>query len=382
MSEAVEKIGRSFIVSIMSDKSEFQTDRNGSSPRSQMRSSGGSGAPDNIKKIDRRLTVAPMMAWTDRHCRYFHRLITPHALLYSEMITPGALLHNDPARFISFNEAEHPVALQIGGSDPDQLAEATRLGCEFRYDEINLNCGCPSERVQNNSFGACLMAEPELVADCVAAMTEAANPFGIPVTVKTRIGIDEQDSYQFVHRFISTIYEQTGCEVFILHARKAWLKGLSPKENRNIPELRYETVYQLKRDFPGLEILINGGIETWDDIALHLKQTDGVMLGRQAYHDPYSLATFEHKIYGTPIPARAEIARGMIPYIKGHIETGGRAHDVVRHMLGLYRDIPGAKRWRQVLSTAHQEGTGADIIEEAIAAVERTAMPPRRYGTD
>ncbi|HEX8414537.1 MAG TPA: tRNA dihydrouridine(20/20a) synthase DusA, partial [Sphingomicrobium sp.] len=242
----------------------------------------------------RTLSIAPMMDWTDRHCRMFHRQITRHSWLYTEMVTTGALLYGDVARHLDFNDEEHPVALQLGGSEPAALAQSARLGQRWGYDEINLNCGCPSERVQKGAFGACLMAEPQLVADCVRAMRDAVD---IDVTVKHRIGIDQQESYGFVRDFVGTIAE-AGCTTFIAHARNAILKGLSPKENREIPPLRYEVVYQLKRDFPQLEIILNGGVDSLEEIDAHLLHVDGVMLGREAYHNPFVMATFDQRYYG------------------------------------------------------------------------------------
>ncbi|HTJ93231.1 MAG TPA: tRNA dihydrouridine(20/20a) synthase DusA, partial [Pararobbsia sp.] len=248
-----------------------------------------------MKSSARRVSVAPMMDWTDRHCRYFHRLISRHTWLYTEMVTTGALLHGDVPRHLTFNEHEHPVALQLGGSEPADLAKCATLGEQWGYDEINLNCGCPSERVQRGAFGACLMAEPQLVADCVKAMRDVVS---IPVTVKHRIGIDDVSEYSFVRDFVGTIAD-AGCEVFIVHARNAILKGLSPKENREIPPLKYEYAYQLKRDFPSLDISINGGIQSLDEVEQHLEHVDGVMLGREAYHNPYLLAGVDARFYGS-----------------------------------------------------------------------------------
>ncbi|HTN66224.1 MAG TPA: tRNA dihydrouridine(20/20a) synthase DusA [Burkholderiaceae bacterium] len=302
----------------------------------------------------RRLAVAPMMDWTDRHCRVFHRQITRHTWLYTEMVTTGALLHGDLPRHLDFNQEEHPVALQLGGSEPAELAKSAKLGEQWGYDEINLNCGCPSERVQKGAFGACLMMEPQLVADCVKAMRDAV---GIDVTVKHRIGIDQGDSYDFVRDFIGVLAD-AGCRTFIVHARNAILKGLSPKENREIPPLRYEWVYRLKRDFPQLEIIINGGIKTLAEIDAHLQQVDGVMLGREAYHNPYLMAAFDQRYYGdSSMPkSRAEVLQALQPYIETQLArarqagTGPKLNSMTRHMLGLTAGMPGARAFRQMLS--------------------------------
>ena len=305
----------------------------------------------------RRLSVAPMMDWTDRHCRMFHRQISRHTWLYTEMVTTGAIIHGDKSRHLDFNEEEHPVALQLGGSEPDDLAISAKLGEQWGYDEINLNCGCPSERVQRGAFGACLMAEPALVADCVKAMRDAVT---IDVTVKHRIGIDEIDSYDFVRDFVG-IVSQAGCKTFIVHARNAVLKGLSPKENREIPPLRYERAYQLKKDFPELEIIINGGIKEISEIDEHLLHVDGVMLGRQAYHHPYLLATFDERYYGDTASTRSrdEILHAMLPYIQTQLAIGGpRLNSITRHMLGLMAGLPGARAFRQRLSDSKQLASG------------------------
>ena len=293
-----------------------------------------------------------MMDWTDRHCRLFHRQITRHTWLYTEMVTTGALVYGDVERHLRFNEEEHPVALQLGGSDPADLATSARLGQQYGYDEINLNCGCPSERVQKGAFGACLMAEPQLVADCVKAMRDAVS---IDVTVKHRIGIDKNEEYGFVRDFVGTVAD-AGCATFIVHARNAILKGLSPKENREIPPLKYDMAYQLKRDFPQLEIIINGGIKTPDEIALHLAHVDGVMLGREAYHNPYSMATYDARFYGddTPVKSRDEVLAAMIAYIGSQLaQHAGRVmklNAITRHMLGLMAGLPGARAFRQTMS--------------------------------
>ena len=321
----------------------------------------------------RRLSVAPMMDWTDRHCRYFHRQITRYTWLYTEMVTTGAIIHGDQPRHLDFNDAEHPVALQLGGSEPDDLAKSAKIGERWGYDEINLNCGCPSERVQRGAFGACLMAEPALVADCVKAMRDAVS---IDVTVKHRIGIDEVESYDFVRDFVGTIAE-AGCTTFIVHARNAILKGLSPKENREIPPLKYDYAYQLKRDFPQMEIIINGGIKTLDEIDEHLRHLDGVMIGREAYHNPWLMAEFDARYYsdvggdtGEPRD-RVRVIMAMLPYIRAQLESGGpRLNTITRHMLGLMAGLPGARAFRQVLSDAKQLAAGdADLLLRAAERV-------------
>ena len=316
----------------------------------------------------RRFCVAPMMDWTDRHCRYFLRLLSKHARLYTEMITTGAILHGDAERALRFHPDERPLALQLGGSDPDELASCARIATSFDYDEINLNIGCPSDRVQNGRFGACLMAEPTLVADCIAAM-RAATP--LPITVKTRIGIDDRDDYDFLRAFISRL-AAAGCVAFIVHARKAWLHGLSPKENREIPPLQYESVYRLKRDFPKLEIIINGGITDLDQAERHLQHVDGVMLGRSAYHDPYLLAEVDRRIFDTTasIPSRHAIIARLLPYIETEVRNGTRLHHMARHILGLFQGVRGARAWRRHLSEqAHRDGAGVEVIRLALAAV-------------
>ena len=299
-----------------------------------------------------RFSVAPMLDWTDRHCRFFHRLLTRRALLYTEMVTTGALLHGDQPRHLDFDPAEHPVALQLGGSEPADLARCARLGEQWGYDEINLNCGCPSERVQRGAFGACLMAEPALVRDCVRAMSDAA---GIPVTVKHRIGIDRVEDYGFVRDFVGTVAEG-GARTFIVHARNAWLAGLSPKENREIPPLRYEFATALKRDFPDLCIVLNGGLHTPGEALAHLGQLDGVMLGRAAYHEPWLLAEVDPLFFGAPAPAadRFDVIEPMIEYARRHVASGGRLREVTRHLLGLFNGLPGARRWRQLLSDSRR----------------------------
>lgn len=298
--------------------------------------------------IDRRLSIAPMLDWTDRHCRYFLRLITPHALLYTEMIHVNAVLKGERKKLLDFDPSEHPVALQLGGSTPDALAEAAKIAEDYGYDEVNLNIGCPSERVQAGSFGACLMAEPYLVADCVAAMRAAIK---IPVTVKCRIGIDKEDSYDFFKNFISTL-KAVGTEIFIIHARSAWLKGLSPKENRDIPPLRYDYVHRLKEEFPELTIVINGGIKSPQEIAAHLSIVDGVMLGREAYHNPYLLAELDSQIYADLriIPSRLDLLEAYLPYVEQQVQADVSFSSIKRHLLGLYYGQQGGRIWRQYLS--------------------------------
>jgi len=291
-----------------------------------------------------------MLDWTDRHCRYFHRLITRHARLYTEMVTTGALLHGDEPRHLDFNAEEHPVALQLGGSEPEDLAACATLAERWGYDEVNLNCGCPSERVQRGAFGACLMAEAGLVADGIKAMQDVV---AIPVTVKHRIGIDRIDSYDFVRDFVGTLHARSGCQVFIVHARNAWLQGLSPKENREIPPLRHELVHQLKRDFPALTIVINGGITTNEQIALHLQHVDGVMVGREAYHNPWLMADWDTLFLGdAPATAatRLDVERAMVAYLQRQADAGVPWSHGARHMLGLWHAQPGARQWRRVWS--------------------------------
>ncbi|WP_425196691.1 tRNA dihydrouridine(20/20a) synthase DusA [Polaromonas sp.] len=302
-----------------------------------------------------RLSVAPMMDWTDRHCRYFHRLLSRHALLYTEMVTTGALVHGDVARHLRFNAEEHPVALQLGGSEPVDLAHCARLGEQWGYDEININCGCPSERVQRGAFGACLMAEPQLVADCVKAMVDVVD---VPVTVKHRIGIDKTESYEFVRDFVGRVSE-AGCTTFIVHARNAWLKGLSPKENREVPPLRYELVHRLKREFPQLAIVINGGITTGGQVAGQLEQLDGVMVGREAYHNPWWLASWDADCFGDESQnlTRESVEEQMVVYMAREAEAHGTPWPTIaRHMLGLRHGLAGSRRWRQVWSDHKLKG--------------------------
>jgi tRNA-dihydrouridine synthase A len=316
-----------------------------------------------------------MMDWTDRHCRLFHRLLSARALLYTEMVTADAILHGDRARLLGFSPEEHPVALQLGGSDPAKLAEAAAIGAGWGYDEINLNVGCPSDRVQEGRFGACLMAEPALVADCVAAM-RARVP--VPVTVKCRIGIDDQDSEADLERFVAAV-AATGCGTFIVHARKAWLQGLSPKDNREVPPLDHGRVYRLKAAHPELEIVINGGIASLDEAAVHLAWVDGVALGRAAYQNPYLLAEVDRRLFGatSPPPSRRAVLEALLPYAERHLEAGGRLNNVARHVLGLYHGQPRARTFRRHLSEhAPRNGAYVGVLEEAMRLVEGARAVP------
>ncbi|HUG77720.1 MAG TPA: tRNA dihydrouridine(20/20a) synthase DusA [Burkholderiales bacterium] len=312
--------------------------------------------------LDHRIRVAPMMDWTDRHCRYFLRQVNSRARLYTEMITTGALIHGDVPRHLAFSDQEHPVALQLGGSEPDELARCSVMGKQYGYDEINLNIGCPSERVQKGAFGACLMAEPSLVADCVRAIRDRVN---IPVTLKHRIGIDAIQDYEFLRRFVATVSE-AGCRTFIVHARNAILKGLSPKENREVPPLKYDYVYRLKRDFPQLEIVINGGIASHEQIESHLQQVDGVMLGRAAYHDPWLLAE--------PGLTRAGVVRRMVDYCFLQQQKRVPLRSITRHMLGLYHGERRARLWRRMLCDPERlERNDPRLLLDALEMVEREA---------
>jgi tRNA-dihydrouridine synthase A len=309
-----------------------------------------------------------MMDWTDRHCRYFHRLLSPHALLYTEMVTAPAVIHGDRARLLGFDPAEQPVALQLGGSDTGELAAAARIGAELGYIEINLNVGCPSDRVQSGRFGACLMREPALVGDCVEAMRDAVAHTRAAVTVKCRIGVDDQDEYAGLAEFVDKVHA-CGCNVFIVHARKAWLQGLSPKENREVPPLNYERVYRLKREHPQLAIIINGGVTSAAETREHLRHVDGVMLGRTAYHEPYRLAEIDADLFGTSLPDRDEVLARLHPYIEAHLARGDRLQHISRHILGLYQGLPGARAYRRVLSErAHCADAGWEVVEQALAA--------------
>ncbi|WP_420394791.1 tRNA dihydrouridine(20/20a) synthase DusA [Nioella sp.] len=330
--------------------------------------------PLNAATKAARLSVAPMMDWTDRHCRYFHRLMSAHALLYTEMVTAPAVIHGERERLLGFNAEEHPVAVQLGGSDPAQLAEATRIAAGYGYDEINLNVGCPSDRVQSGSFGAVLMEQPALVADCVAAMIAAS---AVQVTVKCRIGVDEQVPENVLPDFLRIVSE-AGVTRFTIHARKAWLQGLSPKENRDIPPLDYPLVHRMKEDFPHLHLSINGGITTLDEAEQHLaKGMDGVMIGRAAYHTPADvLLEADHRIFGVKTPPKTahQVAEEMLPYIEAHLAAGGRLNQITRHMLGLFAGRPGARHWKRILSEqAHREGAGPEVVQRALDAVSQFA---------
>jgi len=317
-------------------------------------------------RYSHRLNVAPMMDWTDRHCRAFHRILAPNALLYTEMLTAAAVVHGDRARLLRNDAAEHPVVLQLGGSEPGLLAAAARHGVDAGYDEINLNCGCPSDRVQAGRFGACLMREPNLVAACVAAMCDAVR---VPITVKCRIGVDDMDDEKGLCAFVDAV-AAAGCDTFVVHARKAWLKGLSPKQNREVPPLDYLRVARLKAARQDLKIVLNGGIETVEDAVAHLSSFDGVMLGRAAYHDPYVLALLDARVFGgAPVTRRAALA-AMRPYVEAHLAEGGHLGQITRHLLGLFHGLPGARQWRRVLSEgAHRDGADFELVERAAAQV-------------
>ncbi len=318
--------------------------------------------------LDRTLSIAPMLDWTDRHCRFFLRQISRHVLLYTEMITTGALLHRDPARFLDYNAAEHPLALQLGGSDPNELAACAKLADEWGYDEVNLNVGCPSDRVQSGRFGACLMAEPSLVAECVAAMAQSTPR---AVTVKHRIGIDDLDGYDHLTRFIDAV-ANAGCDTFIVHARKAWLQGLSPKQNREVPPLKYDVVHALKSDFPQLTFVINGGFKTLAQVEEQLRQVDGVMIGREAYQNPWILAEADARLYGDDSgpQSRNDVVARMLPYIQQQHAQGVPVHRVTRHMLGLFQGVKGARAWRRHLSeNVHKADCGPEILTAAMSAM-------------
>jgi len=320
--------------------------------------------------VDHRLSVAPMLDWTDKHCRYFYRLMSQHTVLYTEMVTTGAILHGK-GDYLSYNDSEHPLVLQLGGSDVKAMTECAKIAEQYGYDEVNINVGCPSDRVQNGRFGACLMAEPSLVAECVDKMQEATN---IPVTVKSRIGIDDLDSYEFLHAFIDEV-AQAGCQHFIIHARKAWLTGLSPKQNRDVPPLDYQRVYQVKNDFNNLEISINGGIKSFTEANQHLNHIDGVMIGREIYNSPYMLTNADNLIYKTNKPklTRTELIDAMVPYVDSIVSNGGRAWHVYRHMLGLCNGLSGARKFRQHLSEcARKDGADGRVLIEAFNKVTLT----------
>ncbi|HFD79862.1 MAG TPA: tRNA dihydrouridine(20/20a) synthase DusA [Gammaproteobacteria bacterium] len=318
------------------------------------------------------ISVAPMLDWTDRHCRYFLRLISRHVRLYTEMVACAALIHGERERLLRFDAAEHPLALQLGGSEPEELARCARLGQERGYDEINLNVGCPSDRVQSGRFGACLMLEPQRVAEAVAAMRAAVS---IAVTVKCRIGVDEHDHYETLADFTSRL-QQAGVDALIVHARKAWLQGLSPKQNREVPPLRYDRVYRLKEDFPDLEIHLNGGVTTLDAAQEHLYRVDGVMIGRAVYHDPWLLAEVDRRFAGDdhPLPERRQVILDYLPYIETELGRGTPLQTITRHLLGLFKGRPGARAWRRTISEqAHRKGAGPEVLERALACLPESA---------
>jgi tRNA-dihydrouridine synthase A len=323
--------------------------------------------------LDRRVSVAPMMDWTDRHDRFFLRLIAKHALLYTEMVTTRAIIHGDQQKLLRFHPAEHPLALQLGGNNPKEFAECAIIAADRGFDEINMNVGCPSDRVQNGEFGACLMAKPTLVAECVAAMKKAVT---LPITVKTRIGIDHQDSYEELHYFIKTV-SNAGCQTFIIHARKAWLQGLSPRQNREVPPLRYDVVRQVKTDFPECEIIINGGITTLENVIEHLRIFDGVMLGRAAYQNPYLLADIESAIFSAnEVPlSRSNVIQQLIPYVEEQMQEDVYPSAITRHILGLFLGQAGAKVWRRFLSThSHKTRDGKQLLLDALQAQQRATI--------
>jgi len=315
--------------------------------------------------VSRRFSVAPMMDWTDRYCRYFHRLLSRNTLLYTEMVTTGALIYGEIERHLHYHDIEHPIALQLGGSDPKALAQSVQIADTYHYDEINLNCGCPSDRVQSGKFGAVLMKDPKLVAQCFESMQEVTET---PITIKHRIGVDDQDGYQPLCDFVGTV-ANVGCKTFIVHARKAWLQGLSPKQNREVPPLEYEHVFQLKRDFPQLEIIINGGVSTLDQTQELLASVDGVMMGREAYQNPYILAEVDQKIYHDkqPIPSRVQVLEKFSNIIEKELSKGIKLSHMTRHILGLYQGVPGARKFRRYISeNAHRRDAGIDVLYQAL----------------
>ena len=322
-----------------------------------------------------RLSVAPMMDWTDTHCRVFHRLLAPHARLYSEMVHANAVIHGDRERLLALDPVEHPVALQLGGSEPGLLAQAARIGADWGYDEINLNCGCPSDRVQAGRFGACLMREPTLVAESVAAMVAACSGPNrhVPVTVKCRLGVDDDHDYDRFRAFVDTVAE-AGCKVFVVHARNAWLQGLSPKENREVPPLRYDWAYRLKRERPDLRVVVNGGIADPVEATAHLAHADGAMLGRAAYHTPYLLHQLDVSWFNGEQRTRAELLRAMQPYVESQLERGAALKHITRHLLGLFHGEFGGRAFRQILSEgAHRDGADWSLVESALAVTERAS---------
>ena len=320
--------------------------------------------PERRSRDGQLVSVAPMMDWTDRHCRYFMRLLSPAALLYTEMVTAAAIHHGDYAAILGFDAAEKPLALQVGGSDPRLMAEAARRGAEFGYDEININVGCPSDRVQSGQFGACLMAKPDIVAQCLSTMRDEV---GIPVTVKTRIGINDRDDYGYLRRFVDSVVN-AGCRKVIVHARVAILDGLSPKENRTVPPLKYDHVYRLKQELPDLAVVLNGGITRVEHVTDALRRVDGVMIGRQAYHDPYILALIQRRLDPQfALPDRREVIEYMLPYIEEQLSKGERLGRITRHMLGLFAGEPGARAWRRYLSeNAFRDGAGTEVLTNAL----------------
>lgn len=331
-----------------------------------------------MKQIDRTFSIAPMMDWSDRHCRMFWRQLSERALLYTEMVTTGAIIHAGPERFLQFNDDEHPIALQLGGSDPKDLARCAKIAEDWGYGEVNLNCGCPSDRVQSGMFGACLMAQPQLVADCIKAMQDACT---IPITVKHRIGIDDMERYEDLLAFVEPI-AATGCSTFIVHARKAWLQGLSPKQNREIPPLDYPMVYRLKKDFPALEIIVNGGIIELSDCETHLQQADGVMLGRAAYHNPYLLAEVDQRFYqqDKTIKTRQQVLLDFLPYVEEQLNLGVPLNHISRHILGLFQQVPGAKQFRRHISeNAHLKGAGIEVLQQAMQKLTHAHEQAQSY---
>lgn len=327
-------------------------------------------APTAIPAAQLRLSVAPMMDWTDTQCRVFHRALAPHARLYTEMVHANAVIHGDRDRLLALDPVEHPVALQLGGSEPALLAQAARIGAEHGFDEINLNCGCPSDRVQAGRFGACLMREPELVAESVAAMVAACE---VPVTVKCRLGVDDDQHYEVFLAFIERV-AAAGCGMFVVHARNAWLKGLSPKENREVPPLRYDWAYRLKQDHPELQVIVNGGIAGFEDAGAHLAHSDGAMLGRAAYHDPYLLHRLDVAWFGGQLRSRAELLRGLRPYVEEQLARGVALKHISRHLLGLFHGERGGRAFRQVLSEgSHRPGADWSLIERALEPTEAQA---------
>jgi len=317
------------------------------------------------------VSIAPMMDWTDRHCRYFLRLLTPNARLYTEMVTAAAIVHGDAERLLRYDSAEHPIALQLGGSDVDWMTSAAAAAAEFSYDEININVGCPSDRVQSGQFGACLMATPEIVAACYASMRDKVD---VPITVKTRIGINDQDSYEFLKRFVDALMD-VGCETFVVHARIAILEGLSPKENRTVPPLNHERVFRLKQEYPNLKIVLNGGIKTVQQVDQVLGNVDGVMIGREAYHNPYFLAELENHLQpNSSLPQRETVVEQMIPYIERELAAGERLSRITRHMSGLFLGQPGARAWRRFLSeNACRDGADSNVLINALKQMPMAA---------